>query len=161
MDYNTLYMGPLLRLKKMDPQPIYPMIEYTVYEACLWSKDDLDPKQTIDMPDWGFDADEEQIRYREIEGDWYFCLAPFFNHTAPKEAVRSVLGEFGFLDDRQMGILGNMINYAHNDPSGLDGHNGYLIAEKLFVFLSLLIPRVKRDDLMDALADLVIWEHTL
>ena len=154
-------LGAMLQLELMSPQPIYPMKEYLVHAWALHSAEDLEPHQEIDMPDWVIKVEGADVRYKEIDGLWYFYRPAFFNNTHPLYMVKEVLGVYDVLDGRQMGILANMINYAHNNPSGLDGHNGYLIAEKLFVLIAFMLPRLGDDDMMDVLVNYKIWQDTL
>ena len=52
-----------------------------------------------------------------------------------------------------------IVIYTH--PSGLDGHNGYLIAEKLFVLIALMVSKLGDADMLDVLVNYKIWQETL
>ena len=40
-----------------------------------------------------------------------------------------------WLDERERRLVGNCVDYAHNDPAGLPGHNLMIIVSKLAMML--------------------------
>lgn len=84
-------------------------------------------------------------------GLWYWVRPAYYNQSNPLQDVRKALAPLGVFTGRQMGLIANCVNYAHNKPSGLPAHNIMALVGHLYGLLAPAIAHLNDEQIKSAI----------
>lgn len=98
-----------------------------------------------------FPADEDPTGVKVFKRNhmWFWVRPRYYNLSCPVTDARATLVPLKIFSDYQMKLIASSLNYADNDPAGLDSHQSSLLVANLYTLLALALASQSENQIID------------